>query len=86
MVRQLRWRRVSVVFALVALAIIGVGALHVGAATPPTQSVTVPDKVGQTVTLSWTGTIPAVSAHPTSDCNSAGVGSDDAGRHGDDPA
>ena len=31
----------------------------VGASTPATSSVTVPSTVGQTVTDSWTGAIPA---------------------------
>ena len=68
--------RPAVVFFLVAAAAISVGVLHVGASTPSTQSVTVPDRIGQTTTLAWDGTIPAVSAHPTNDCNSAGVGMD----------
>ncbi|MDQ6875894.1 MAG: glycoside hydrolase [Actinomycetota bacterium] len=38
------------------------------AATPASSSVTVPTTVGQTVTRTWTGTIP-VGANPTSDCN-----------------
>ncbi len=38
-----------------------------------------PGKAGQTATVTWTGTIPAVSAHPTSSCNGAGVQVDDEG-------
>jgi len=69
--------RAAVVFTVVAAATVIVGALHVGASTPSTQSVVVPDRVGQTATVAWDGTIPAVSAHPTNDCNSAGVGMDE---------
>ena len=70
--------RAALVAVVTALAAVAVGALHGGAATPQTQSVAVPGKVGQTVRVSWTGTIPAASPHPTSDCNGAGVGVDDA--------
>ncbi len=59
--------------ALVAVA--AVGAVRIGASTPPSNQVTVPSKAGQTVTVTWTGTIP-VAATPTSDCNDA-VLSDD---------
>src|SRR3954465_7407195 len=62
-----------------AAAAVAVGALQGGAATPQTQSVTVPDKSGQSTSITWTGTIPAVSPHPTSNCNGAGVGSDEEG-------
>jgi hypothetical protein len=58
---------------------VALGALHGGAATPATQSVTVPSKAGQSVNVAWSGTIPAASPHPTSDCNGAGVGNDDEG-------
>jgi hypothetical protein len=71
--------RAAVVALVVTVAAVAVGALHGGAATPATQSVTVPSKMGKTVSVAWTGTIPAASPHPTSDCNGAGVGSDDAG-------
>jgi hypothetical protein len=71
--------RATIALFAAAAAAIAVGAMHGGAATPPTQSVAVPDRVGQTTTLTWSGTIPAVSPHPTSDCNGAGVGSDDEG-------
>ncbi|TMM18284.1 MAG: hypothetical protein E6F97_12485, partial [Actinobacteria bacterium] len=40
----------------------------VGASTPPTGSVTVPSTAGQTVSDSWTGTIPP-GTNPTSDCS-----------------
>jgi hypothetical protein len=70
--------RATVALPIAAAAAFGVGALHGGAATPSTQNVTVPGKAGQTVTLTWNGTIPVVSAHPTNTCNGAGVGSDDA--------
>src|SRR5256885_16997638 len=71
--------RAGVVAVVTALAAVAVGALHGGAATPQTQSVAVPGKVGQTASVAWSGTIPAASPHPTSDCNGAGVGSDDEG-------
>ena len=51
-------------------AALGAGTLTVqasDAATPTTQSVTVPAK-GQTKTITWTGQIPP-GANPTSDCN-----------------
>ena len=68
-------RSIFVVLATLA-ALAAIGALQIGAATPSTQSVTVPGKIGQTVSVSWTGTIPPASPHPTSDCNGAGVGTD----------
>jgi hypothetical protein len=61
------------------VAAVALGALHGGAATPATQGVTVPSKAGKTVSVAWTGAIPAASPHPTSDCNGAGVGNDDEG-------
>jgi hypothetical protein len=81
MPRISRRRRAAAVLAVVAAAVVavGFGALHGGAATPSTQSVTVPSKAGQTVNVAWTGTIPVASPHPTNDCNGAGVGSDDEG-------
>jgi hypothetical protein len=69
--------RLALAATLAALAAVVLGALHGGAATPATQSVTVPGKAGQTATFTWAGTIPAVSPHPTSDCNGAGVGNDE---------
>jgi hypothetical protein len=71
--------RAVLVVIVTALAAVAVGVLHGGAATPQTQSVAVPSKVGQTTKVSWSGTIPPASPHPTNDCNGAGVGSDDAG-------
>ena len=71
--------RAAFVLVLAALAAFAVGAVHSGAATPSMQSVAVPGKAGQTATVTWTGTIPAVSAHPTSSCNGAGVQVDDEG-------
>jgi hypothetical protein len=73
--RRSPWRAAAVL-AVVAGAAITIGALTGGAATPSTQSVTVPSKAGQTTSVTWTGTIPAAAAHPTSDCNDAGVGVD----------
>jgi hypothetical protein len=71
--------RAVIALAIAATAAFGLGALHGGAATPSTQSVAVPDKAGQRVRIAWTGTIPAASPNPTSDCNGAGVGNDDEG-------
>src|SRR5689334_645894 len=71
--------RALLALALAAVAAFGVGAWHGGAATPSTQSIAVPAKAGQTVSATWSGTIPVASAHPTNDCNSAGVGLDDEG-------
>jgi len=68
-------RSILVVLTTVA-ALAAIGALQIGAATPSTQNVAVPGKIGQTVSVAWTGTIPPASAHPTNDCNGAGVGSD----------
>src|SRR2546426_6839166 len=41
--------------------------LAVKASDPPTSNVTVPSTVGQTVSVNWTGTIPAGS-NATSNC------------------
>jgi hypothetical protein len=61
----------GVLVALAAIAI-GAGAVGVGASTPPSSTVTVPARAGETVTVTWTGTIPP-AATPTSDCNDAVV-------------
>src|SRR6266576_3450995 len=37
------------------------------ASTPPASNITVPSTSGQTVTVTWTGQIPAL-ANPSSDC------------------
>ena len=50
-------RRIAVAIALAVSAAVAIGALHGGAATPSTQSVAVPDKSGQTVSVAWSGTI-----------------------------
>src|SRR3954454_25030247 len=71
--------RASIALGAAAAAAVAVGALQGGAATPQTQSVNVPDKAGQSTSITWAGTIPAVSPHPTSNCNGAGVGSDEEG-------
>jgi hypothetical protein len=71
--------RAAIAAVLAAVVAVALGAMHGGAATPATQSVNVPNKAGQTATIAWTGTIPAASPHPTSDCNGAGVGNDDEG-------
>ncbi|HXF97982.1 MAG TPA: hypothetical protein VNJ46_05145 [Gaiellaceae bacterium] len=49
--------------ALAALLLAGAGV----ASTPPSSTLTVPSSPGQTVTATWTGTIPA-GANPTSSC------------------
>jgi hypothetical protein len=68
-----------VIIGTVIAAAFAAAALNIGASTPSTQSVAVPAKAGQTVQVSWTGTIPPASAHATNDCNGAGVGNDDEG-------
>src|SRR5690349_8415454 len=74
-----RGRRPVVALSLTAAAAVVLGALQIGAATPSTQSVAVPAKVGQSTQVTWSGTIPAASAHPTNSCNNAAVGVDDEG-------
>ena len=59
---------VAGVLAALLVAVIGVGAVGIGASTPPSNNVTVPAKAGQSVTVSWTGTIPPGTA-PTNTCN-----------------
>ena len=71
--------RAAVIGVVTVLAVVAVGVMHGGAATPPSQSIAVPGKAGQTASSSWSGTIPAVSPHPTSTCNGPGTGSDDEG-------
>jgi hypothetical protein len=57
------------------------------AATPAQQSVTAPTTPGQTVTRTWTGTIPGASdGAGTSSCKGRTVGVDRAGIHIDVPA
>ena len=70
--RRNRAAQGSLVIALALVAAIG-AAVRSDASTPPSDAVTVPAKAGQTVTVSWTGTIPAASAHPTNTCNGAGT-------------
>lgn len=54
---------------LVAVSLFSIATLLVVlAATPPTSNVTVPSTIGQSVTVTWTGTIPPGSS-PTSDCS-----------------
>ena len=70
--------RAAFVLVLAALAAFAVGAVHGGAATPRRRASPCPQgRPDRDVT--WTGTIPAVSAHPTSSCNGAGVAVDDEG-------
>jgi hypothetical protein len=61
-------RRSSVTAAVVLLGVFALPATAAVAATPASQSVTVPTAVGQTRAVTWTGTIPA-GANPTSDCD-----------------
>jgi hypothetical protein len=54
-----------------ALGVLASLALAVGlaaASSPPSSTITVPSTIGQTVSVTWTGTIPA-AANPTSDCS-----------------
>src|SRR3954451_17988004 len=67
-------RRTVVIAAVLTLGAFGVPATGAFAATPDNQTVTVPTTVGHTVTRTWTGTIPAGSAHPTSECDSVPAG------------
>ena len=78
MLRSFSRRRLVAMGTLVGAAF-AAAALNIGASTPSTQSIAVPAKAGQTAQITWTGTIPSASAHPTSDCNGAGVGNDDEG-------
>lgn len=50
--------RTAIAVLVVAAVAVAFGALHGGAATPTTQSVTVPSKAGKTVSVTWTGAIP----------------------------
>ena len=61
---------VAGVLAALLVATVAVGAVGVGASTPSSSTVSVPANAGQSVTISWTGTIPP-AATPTSDCNDA---------------
>jgi hypothetical protein len=72
-------RRRLVVIGTLAGAAFAAASLNIGASTPSTQSIAVPAKAGQTAQITWTGTIPPASAHPTNSCNGAGVGVDDEG-------
>jgi hypothetical protein len=49
---------------------VGIGAVGVGASTPPSSTIAVPEKAGQSTTITWTGTIPPGTS-PTSTCNTA---------------
>src|SRR4051794_31611425 len=64
--------RLAIGFCLVAAAMT-FAALRTEASAPASDSVTVPAKAGETVTVQWTGTIPAASAHPTNTCNDIGT-------------
>src|SRR5512133_1843342 len=59
------------------VAVVGVAALTSAASDPPSHAVAVPGSVGQTTTVSWSGTVPAGSVH-NSDCNVARNGTEDA--------
>src|SRR4051812_25626714 len=57
--------RLVIAFALIAAGS-WIGMLSI-ASTPPTSSITVPSTTGQTVSVTWTGVVPAL-ANPSSDC------------------
>src|SRR3954462_8688065 len=67
--------RLAIVAAFV-LVTMGAVALESGASDPASSSITVPRTVGQTQTVSWTGTVPAGSVHNSS-CNAVQVGTED---------
>src|SRR4051794_23608014 len=50
------------------------GALQVGASTPPSSAVTVPASPGDAPPVTWEGDISAANVHATSDCNDPGTG------------
>lgn len=60
------WIKKALAAAVVALPLALAGGTGT-ASTPPTSSVTVPTTAGQTVTTTWTGTVPP-GVDPTSDC------------------
>jgi hypothetical protein len=69
-----RTLRIVAALALV-VAACGVASLRSEAASPPSQAVTVAR--GQTSTVTWTGTVPAPSTHPTNTCNGTGTANAD---------
>jgi len=78
MLRSRTKRRLHALAVLALVATAGVvAAVRSDASTPSSDSVTVPGKAGETVQVSWSGTIPAASLHPTNTCNGAGAGQDD---------
>ena len=56
--------RAAVAALAVALVAAALGALHTGAATPATQSVTVPSKAGRSVAITWSGEAPQLRRLP----------------------
>src|SRR5436305_14389664 len=64
---RLGWKLVLATAAVTAATTLFGGAAATQASTPPSQIATVPD-VGQTSTITWTGTI-APGSNPTSDCS-----------------
>ena len=73
--RKLRTRapaRIGIVLGVLGVVVAGSAALG-GAASPPTQEITVPAAGAPDETITWTGTIAAPDAHPTSDCNDPGL-------------
>src|SRR6476661_4849195 len=68
-------RRSVVISAVVALGAFTFPVASALAASPASSSVAVPTTVGQTRTVTWTGTIPP-GANPTSDCNGSPTPSD----------
>jgi|GEM_PF-2134367 len=64
-------RRKTALGAALLLAALAVIVGSAPASTPPTSAVAVPTTVGQTVTDTWTGTIPIGSVNPASTCDAA---------------
>jgi hypothetical protein len=58
-------------------AVVAFAAVRSEGSSPPSDSVTVPTKAGETVAVHWSGTIPAASAHPANTCNGPGTPGED---------
>src|SRR5947209_2064599 len=69
---RLLWASIGVV----GLTATTLAAWPVRASDPPSHSLVVPDTPGQTVQVTWTGTIPP-GTNPTSDCNGGTSPTDD---------
>jgi hypothetical protein len=68
--------RLGFVLVLVGVAC-ALGAIKVGASTPPASAVTVPSAPGEATPVTWEGDISAANVHATSDCNDPGTGAAD---------